>query len=132
MTFPPRAADPNPLFHDPLAIEKLREVDPDGSLVDKWIRQFLREAPGQLLGMRSATEAGVLEEVVAAAHSLKTLAGWLGGVRFWLVCQALERAARREAQDECRRQLSMLRLELPLLEACLAGYLQAGGPAASA
>ena len=125
MTFPHRAAEAGAVVQDPVALEKLREIDPDGILVRKWIHGFLNEAPGRLRGMKSATEAEIFPAVVAAAHSLKNVAGWLGGERFWMVCQALELAARHASQEECRSHLRILRQELPLFEACLKTYLDA-------
>ena len=124
MMFPYRAAEPGAVVHDPAAIAKLREVDPSGALVRKWIKGFLREAPGRLDGIVSATEAGAFPAVKAAAHSLKNVVGWLGGERLWVVCQALELAAQCESQEECRALLSALRQELPPFEARMARYLE--------
>ena len=36
------------VVHDPVAIEKLREIDPDGTMVRKWITSFLDDAPRRL------------------------------------------------------------------------------------
>jgi len=124
MMFPYGAAEPGAVVHDPAAIDKLREVDPEGALVRKWIKGFLREAPGRLRGLASATEAGSFPAVVAAAHSLRNVVGWLGGERLWVVCQALELGARCESQEECRAYLSALRHELPPFEARMASYLE--------
>ena len=124
MMFPHRAAEAAAVVHDPVAIEKLKEIDPDGTLVHKWIRGFLRQAPGRVHGIRSATDDEVFPAVVAAAHSLKNVVGWLGGERLWLVCHDLEQAARSESQAECRSHLSALQEQLPLLAACLVVYLE--------
>ncbi len=126
MMFPQRATQAGAVVHDPIAIERLQEIDPEGTLVRKWIRGFLRQAPGRLHGIRSATDAGVFSAVVAAAHSLKNVVGWLGGERLWAVCQDLEEAARSESEDDCRSHLCALQEQLPLLAACLVVYLDAG------
>lgn len=125
MMFQNRIAEAGAVVHDPRALERLRELDPEGALVRKWIKGFLTETPGRLSGMRSATEAGIFPAVVAAAHSLKNVVGWLGGERLWVVCQNLELAARAESEAECRSQLSALQEQLPPLQARLASYLEA-------
>lgn len=112
------------MVHDPGAIQRLREIDPDGTLVRKWIRGFLKEAPARVHGMRSATEDGVYPAVVAAAHSLKNVVGWLGGERLWVVCHDLEQAARSEAEAECLSHLCALQEQLPPLAARLTSYLE--------
>ena len=126
MMFPQPAAEAGTVVHDPVAIEKLKEIDPDGTMVRKWIRGFLRQAPGRLQRIRSATDAGVFEVVVGAAHSLKNVVGWLGGERLWVICDDLEQAARSEAEADCRSHLTTLQEQLPLLAACLVGYLDVG------
>ncbi len=75
-------------------------------------------------GMKSATDGGFYPAVVAAAHSLKNVVGWLGGERLWMACQDLELAARTESESGCRQHLAAAQKELPLLEARLASYLK--------
>jgi len=124
MRIPHLAGQAGAMVHDPGAIQRLREIDPDGALVRKWITGFMIEAPGRLRGMRSAMAAGHYPAVVAAAHSLKNVGGWLGGERLWVACQDLEQAARSESEAECRSHLSAVQEQLPLLEARLASYLE--------
>ncbi|MCP3959961.1 MAG: Hpt domain-containing protein [bacterium] len=111
--------------HDREALQRLRRLDPDGALFRKWVRRFLIDAPLKLATIERALEAGGLSSVVRGAHSLKSLAGWLGGRRVMILCEQLEREARAGDQEACRPYLSALQRELPLFRDWLTGRLEA-------
>ena len=114
-----------PAFCDSRALQQLREVDPSGVFVRRWIRLFLTEAPEKLAAMERAMAAGNPQPIGRGAHSLKTYAGWLGSQRVWSLCHQVERAARAGAVEECRLLLPALRQQLQLFQDWLADFLAA-------
>ena len=111
--------------HDREALQKLRALDPDGALFRKWVRRFLIDAPLKLGAIERAMETGGLSSVVRGAHSLKSLAGWLGGRRLMILCEQLEIAARSGDLEACIPHLEALQHELPLFRDWLTSRLEA-------
>ncbi len=112
-------------LYDVRPLKQLREIDPSGAFLHRWIRLFLDDAPKKTAEIEVALDAGITGPLVRSAHSLKSYAGWLGSQALWRVCHRLEREARANDLAECRRQLPELRRQLREFQDWLASYLGA-------
>ena len=111
--------------HDHEALQRLRQLDPGGTLFRKWIRRFLFDAPDKLAAIEAAVEAERLRSVIREAHSLKSMAGWLGGRRLMILCEQMERAARAGDLETCREHVPALMRQLPKFRDWLTSCLEA-------
>ncbi len=79
--------------------------DGDPELLLDLINMFLEDTPGRLQDIQHSLEAGDLQAMAAAAHSLKGSSGNLGA---WLLqedCQRLQVAGQHNLQDEAQQAL---------------------------
>ncbi len=113
------------VLYDARTLQRLREIDPSGVFLCRWIQLFLAEAPQKVTDMQVAIDAGIAQPLVRGAHSLKSYAGWLGSQPLWQLCHRLEQEARAGALAECRQLMPDLRRQLSLFQEWLTGYLQA-------
>ncbi len=109
--------------YDSRTLQRLREIDPSGAFLRRWIQLFLIDAPQKVADMEVAIKAGIAPPLVRGAHSLKSYAGWLGSQPLWQLCHRLEQEARAGAVAECRRLLPDLRRQLRLFQDWLTSYL---------
>ncbi len=119
-----RAVADAPLY-DARTLQRLREIDPSGAFLRRWIQLFLTDAPQKLAEMEGAIDAGITRPLARGAHSLKSYAGWLGSQPLWQLCHRLEQEARAGAVAECRRLMPDLRQQLHLFQDWLTRYLEA-------
>ena len=81
--------------YDARTLQRLREIDPSGAFLRRWIQLFLADAPQKLAEMEVAIDAGITGPLVRGAHSLKSYAGWLGSQPLWQLCRGRVPVARR-------------------------------------
>jgi HPt (histidine-containing phosphotransfer) domain-containing protein len=82
---------PMPEKLDPTAVDRLLEMaGGDREFVRELIGEYLSDAPGQIAALRDATG----DELVRAAHTLKSTSATFGAARLAAICSDLERAAR--------------------------------------
>ncbi len=112
-------------LYDVRPLQQLREIDPSGAFLRRWIQLFLTDAPQKIAEIEVAMDAGITRPLVRSAHSLKSYAGWLGSQELWRVCHRLEQEARAGAMTECRRLLPDLRRNLREFQDWLTSYLGA-------
>lgn len=110
--------------YDVRTLQRLREIDPSGAFLRRWIQLFLTDAPQKLSEMEVAIDAGITSPLIRGAHSLKSYAGWLGSQPLWQLCHRIEEEARAGALVECRRLLPELRRQLQEFEQWLGSYLE--------
>jgi len=79
---------------DPAAIENVRAVDGDGSVLAEVIEIYLEEAPEQLRSLRNALEGGRLGDLGRTAHALKSASLNVGARALCDLCNRLERQAK--------------------------------------
>lgn len=92
---PPRpAADVTPL--DALALQRLRELDPDGrhGVLQRVLQTFETSLQRQLTLAAEARTRGDAEAVGNIAHMLKSSSASVGALAFSARCAEIERAAR--------------------------------------
>lgn len=77
---------------DQAVISSLRGLTPPGEpdVLGEVLRLFLDEVPPRMVRLRNAWQAGNIEEMHRAAHSLKGSAGNIGARRLYDVCNRLD------------------------------------------
>jgi HPt (histidine-containing phosphotransfer) domain-containing protein len=92
---------------DPTGLERLNRIG-GSAFVRKMINLFLKEAPDRLAAARRGVEAGDLDAVAEAAHSLKSSARNFGANRFSNIAERIELQVRANKCENLATQLSDL------------------------
>lgn len=81
-----------PVILDQAVISGLRKLTPPGEpdVLAEVLKLFLEEVPPRITRLRNAWQAGNIQEVHRAAHSLKGSAGNIGARRLFEVCRQLD------------------------------------------
>jgi CheY-like chemotaxis protein/HPt (histidine-containing phosphotransfer) domain-containing protein len=95
---PARPVDREVLL-DPAALDNIRAVDEDGSVLDEVIQMYLDEAPLHRDRLRAAVEAGDLDGARRVAHALKSASLNVGAKPLGEMCRRLEQQCRSGAAD---------------------------------
>ena len=90
-TRPQALPDTREKLLDQGALDNIRAVDEDGSVLAEVIQMFLDEAPQHLAGMRSALAAGQGVALGDVAHALKSASLNVGAKALGELCRRLER-----------------------------------------
>jgi HPt (histidine-containing phosphotransfer) domain-containing protein len=121
---PASKAEPTSEPIDRTALERLRQTLGEGA-TRELISTFLSEAPKLLGSIRSAVEAGDLDSLRLAAHTLKSNAATFGAMSLSETARALERVADEPstggADDLAARAEHEYQQVRPLMEAERAG-----------
>ena len=82
----------DPVILDHAVISGLRKLTPPGEpdVLAEVLKLFLEEVPPRIARLRNAWQAGNIQEVHRAAHSLKGSAGNIGAHRLFEVCRQLD------------------------------------------
>jgi HPt (histidine-containing phosphotransfer) domain-containing protein len=77
---------------DPAVINTLRQLTGPGEpdVLTEVLKLFLEEVPPRIVRLRNSWEAGNIEEVHRAAHSLKGSAGNIGAQAMFDICKQLD------------------------------------------
>jgi PAS domain S-box-containing protein len=89
----PSAADNDGVL-DPAALDNIRAVDDDGSVLAEVIQLYLQEAPDYLRTLRNALEGGRLADLGRSAHAVKSASLNIGARALSDLCGRLERQAK--------------------------------------
>jgi PAS domain S-box-containing protein len=76
---------------DSAALDNIRALDDDGTVVAEVIQAYLDEAPAQLRSLHGALRTGDGAALARAAHALKSASFNVGAVRMGETCRDLER-----------------------------------------
>jgi len=76
---------------DRAALDNIRAVDEDGTVLAEVIQMYLDEAPSQRARLRAAIESGDLAEAGRIAHALKSASFNVGAKALGEMCRRLER-----------------------------------------
>ncbi|MBL8349725.1 MAG: response regulator [Burkholderiaceae bacterium] len=82
---------PNAGMLDQRALDNIRAVDDDGSVLDEVIQMFLDEIPVHLAGLRQAQADGDAAEMARVAHAMKSSSFNVGAKALGELCKRLER-----------------------------------------
>jgi two-component system, sensor histidine kinase and response regulator len=76
---------------DQAALDNIRAVDDDGTVLAEVVQMFLDEAPLQLGGLRQALNTGAGKDMARIAHALKSASFNVGAKQLGELCRDLER-----------------------------------------
>ncbi len=79
---------------DQAALDNIRAIDEDGSVLDEVIQMFLDEVPEQLDALHAAQAAGDLPALGATAHAMKSASFNVGAKALGELCRRLEKQAK--------------------------------------
>ncbi|MFT3816314.1 MAG: response regulator [Rubrivivax sp.] len=85
---PPEAEAP---LLDPAALDNIRSIDEDGSVLAEVIQMYLDEAPPHLARLQQALAAGAAAALGVTAHALKSASFNVGAMALGETCRRLER-----------------------------------------
>ena len=85
-----------PPILDRIVISGLRKLTPPGEpdVLAEVLNLFLAEVPPRITRLRNAVDAGSIQDVQRAAHSLKGSAGNIGARQLHEVCRQLDEISR--------------------------------------
>jgi CheY-like chemotaxis protein/HPt (histidine-containing phosphotransfer) domain-containing protein len=83
--------EPRDALLDPAALDNIRAVDEDGSVLDEVIQMYLDEAPEHRRKLAAAMAANDLADARAVAHALKSASLNVGAKTLGEMCRRLER-----------------------------------------
>jgi two-component system sensor histidine kinase/response regulator len=113
-----------PPSYDPIdqsALDVIRAAQPDApnELLAELIALYLDDAPGRITAMRAAIEAGDMDALRVAAHTLKSSSAQLGAMKLSACCKELEELARAESLTGAVAMLSSLDREFQFVRIAL-------------
>jgi two-component system, sensor histidine kinase and response regulator len=76
---------------DPAALDNIRSIDEDGSVLTEVIQMFLDEAPPHLARLQQHLADGAASELGVVAHALKSASFNVGAMALGELCRRLER-----------------------------------------
>jgi CheY-like chemotaxis protein len=82
--------DAAPLL-DSAALENIRSIDDDGTVLAEVIQMFQEEAPAHLAGLQAAVNASQAASLGSIAHALKSASFNIGAMALGETCRRLER-----------------------------------------
>jgi CheY-like chemotaxis protein len=113
---------------DRSALDNIRALDRSGgnAVLHRLIGIYLKSAPGQVLALRRAADAGDAAEVARAAHSMKSSSLYVGAIRLGNLCRDIEAAARSIPPSTPEGLIAALASEYAGIEELLVAELEQG------
>ena len=110
------------------ALDNIRALDKSGgsAVLHRLIGIYLKSAPGLVLAMRRAADAGDAPELARAAHSLKSSSLYVGAARLGSLCREIEAAARSTPPSTPAGLVAALVSEYSRIEQLLRAELEKG------
>lgn len=106
---------------DVTALDRLLEMTGgEQAFVDELIATYLEDAAGQLASLREAAAAGLPDELVRPAHSLKSNSASVGAMVLAELCRGLELDARTGQVIGAPERVDAIALELERVRTALA------------
>jgi PAS domain S-box-containing protein len=112
----PRAADMRESLLDQAALNNIRAVDDDGSVLCEVIQMYLDESPVQLAAMKEALDKGQGVQLGQQAHAMKSASFNVGAKSVGELCRRAERLGKSGALDEARDIVAAIEAMLSRLE----------------
>jgi len=99
---------------DPACLDQLRALDPSGGMafVNRVLGTYLRSLDRQLELSIAAREAGELDSVGRAAHTLKSASASVGALVLSRYCQEVEQRIRRQELEDIDTHIDRLFAEV--------------------
>jgi HPt (histidine-containing phosphotransfer) domain-containing protein len=115
---------------DRQVIETLRQLTPPGEpdVLTEVLQMFLSEVPPRIDRLRNAWNAGDIQGMYRAAHSLKGSAGNIGAKRLYDVARQLDDLGRAGDVASSAPLMDELRIEFDKVEVEIRRLIGSGGP----
>lgn len=126
---PPAPESDAPLL-DPAALDNIRSIDDDGSVLAEVIQMYFDEAPGHLAGLRAALKAGRCTDLGVVAHALKSASFNVGAMALGETCRRLERLGKAGEQAGCAELVASIERQYAQVEPALRAELAGSGVSA--
>ena len=123
------AESESPLL-DSAALDNIRSIDEDGSVLAEVIQMYLDEAPPHLARMRSALAEGLGAELSKAAHALKSASFNVGAMSLGETCRRLERVGKSGSLDGAAELVAGIERQYRLVEPELKAQMNPAGATA--
>jgi two-component system sensor histidine kinase/response regulator len=109
----PATANADDPIIDHKALDHVRKLQRPGaaSIVDKVVNMYFKDAPRQILSMRSALVARDGNTLMRAAHTLKSSSANVGALQLAASCKAMEAQTGVEQFDHAEQLISRIELE---------------------
>lgn len=104
---------------DQSALEQLRELDDEGSVLLEIIETFLRDAPKSIAAIESAIISNDAKTLDRAAHTLKSTSAIVGAMVLSSICKELETLGRQGDVARAKESLSRVHDEMASAGAAL-------------
>jgi CheY-like chemotaxis protein len=118
---------------DRSVLDQLRKVRRAGAVIlPRVLAVYLRDTPGRIRGIRRVLEAGEMEAVAAACHSLRSSSAMVGATRLADLPGDLEARAEGSPGECTPSSLAALKAAYTRVETALASVLKEEAPAATA
>jgi HPt (histidine-containing phosphotransfer) domain-containing protein len=111
---------------DPIALDDIREIDDDGTLLPEIIELFRSETPARVQAVRDAFENRQADALMQEAHALKSSAAQLGGRQMSELCRRIEMHGREGRVVEAGALVADLERAARAVDAALASALESG------
>jgi PAS domain S-box-containing protein len=128
---PPAAAPPPPEAEapllDPAALDNIRSIDEDGSVLAEVIQMYLDEAPPHLARLQQALAAGHAVELGTTAHALKSASFNVGAMALGETCRRLERLGKAGELAGAAELVASIERQYALVEPALKDQINTAG-----
>jgi HPt (histidine-containing phosphotransfer) domain-containing protein len=121
---PPEAEGP---LLDPAALDNIRSIDEDGSVLAEVIQMYLDEAPPHLANLQAALAAGKATELGVTAHAMKSASFNVGAMALGETCRRLERLGKTGDLTGAAELVASIERQYALVEPALRVELNATG-----
>jgi two-component system, sensor histidine kinase and response regulator len=121
------AARDEALVLDQSALDNIRAVDDDGSVLAEVVRMYLDEAPLQLGGLRQALTLSSGKDLARIAHALKSSSFNVGAKQLGELCRDLERQGHEAQFTEAAVSVGAIERQYKKLTAMLAAEIEKTG-----
>ncbi len=120
-----QSADPGSQVIDPAALDRIRQVDPDGSdgLVRTVITCYLTDSPKTIESLREAVETGDGVEIRKLAHGFKSSSANVGASNLAEYCKEMEKTGKSNLLDQSPALLLSIENEFARARAALQAQL---------
>lgn len=122
-------ADGRSSLLDQAALDNIRAIDDDGSVLDEVIQMYLDEAPQQLAALQAAAGANDLATLASTAHAMKSASFNVGAKALGELCRRLEKQAKAGEQPGTVDLVGAIGSMLDSLRPLLRAEMRAEAPA---
>ena len=124
------AAESDAPLLDPAALDNIRSIDEDGSVLTEVIQMYLDEAPPHLVNLQAALAAGKATELGVTAHAMKSASFNVGAMQLGETCRRLERLGKSGDLNGAAELVASIERQYRLVEPALRDEMRTAGVSA--